>query len=198
LHQKVYLAHEETGDSPFFVSKRSILQKGAKKQNVRAHPGLRDHRVGSVNEQKVAQEVTLLAQPLCEAEGVELIHIEFQREPSGRILRVYIDKPGGIYLEDCVALSRQLTDILDVKLGEIGPYHLEVTSPGPDRPLSRKQDFEAFKGSSARIKTNRPFNGQRNFKGILLGISGERVNLQIGDQTIAIPYGDIIRARLAS
>jgi ribosome maturation factor RimP len=64
--------------------------------------------------------------------------------------------------------------------------------------LSRKQDFEAFKGSPARIKTNRPFNGQKNFKGILIGMSEEQVNLQIGEETIAIPYGDIIKARLAS
>ena len=174
------------------------MQHGAKKQSIKADSGLRNHRVAPVNEKKIAQQVTLLAVPLCESEGVELIHIEFQREPSGRILRVYIDKPGGINLKDCVGISRQLADILDVKLGEIGPYHLEVTSPGPDRPLSRKQDFETFKGSRARIKTNRPFNGQKNFKGILLGMSGEQVNLQIGDQTIAIPYRDIIKARLAS
>jgi ribosome maturation factor RimP len=175
-----------------------MLQRSAKKQTIKTDSGLRNHRVAPANEQEVAQQVALLAEPLCESEGVELIHIEFQREPSGRILRVYIDKPDGINLSDCVGISRQLGDILDVKLGEIGPYHLEVTSPGTDRPLSRKQDFEAFKGSHARIKTNRPFNGQKNFKGILLGMSEEQVNLQIGEQRIAIPFRDIIKARLAS
>ena len=139
-----------------------------------------------------------LAQPLCESLGFELIHVEFQRESSGRILRLYIDKPGGINLDDCADVSRQLGDILDVNLDEIGPYHLEVTSPGVERPLAKKKDFEKFKGNRIRIKTNQPVNGQKNFNGILLGISGEQVNLQIGEQTIAIPYQDIFKARLAS
>lgn len=149
------------------------------------------------NEKKVAAQVSTLAEPLCAAEGFELVHVEFQREASGRILRLYIDKPGGINLDDCVGVSRQIGDILDVNLEELGPYSLEVTSPGPRRPLVKHQDFEKFKGHRAKITTRRALNGQKNFTGTLLGISGEQVNLQIGEENILIPYQDISKARLS-
>ncbi len=150
-----------------------------------------------MNEKRVAAKVGTLAEPLCAAEGLELVHVEFQREANGRILRLYIDKPGGISLEDCVGVSRQMGDILDVNLEEVGPYNLEVTSPGPKRPLAKHQDFERFKGRRAKITTSRPLNGQRKFTGILAGISAEQVNLQIGEENIVIPYRDISKARLA-
>jgi ribosome maturation factor RimP len=134
---------------------------------------------------------------LCASEGLELVHVEFQRESSGRILRLYVDKPDGINLDDCASVSRQMGDLLDVNLEDIGPYSLEVTSPGPERPLAKQEDFDKFKGSRAKIKTSRPLNGQKNFTGVLKGISGKQVNLQIGEQTIAIPYQDILKARLA-
>ena len=150
-----------------------------------------------VSEQKVAGLVRSLAEPLCASEGLELVHVEFQREANGRILRLYIDKPDGINLDDCVGVSRQMGDILDVNLENIGPYSLEVTSPGPRRPLAKHEDFEKFKGNRVKLKTSRPLNGQKNFTGILMGISGEQVNLQIGKENIVIPYQDILKARLA-
>ena len=157
----------------------------------------RNRRRKSVSEHKVPGLVRALAEPLCESEGLELVHVEFQREASGRILRLYIDKPDGIKLDDCVGVSRQMSDILDVNLEDLGPYSLEVTSPGPQRPLAKQEDFEKFKGNRVKIKTNRPLDGQKNFTGILMGISGEQVNLQIGEETIVIPYQDILKARLA-
>ena len=138
-----------------------------------------------------------MVEPLCASEGLELVHVEFQRESSGRILRLYIDKPDGINLDDCASVNRQMGDLLDVNLEDIGPYSLEVTSPGPERPLAKQEDFDKFKGSRAKIKTSRPLNGQKNFTGVLRGIIGEQVNLQIGEQTVAIPYQDISKARLA-
>jgi len=141
--------------------------------------------------------VRALAEPLCASEGLELVHVEYQREANGRILRLYIDKPGGIVLDDCVAVSRQMGDILDVNLDDIGPYNLEVTSPGPQRPLGKREDFDKFKGSRVKLKSSRPLNGQRNFTGILKGISGGQVTLQIGEEAIVIPYQDISKARLA-
>lgn len=159
-----------------------------------AGPG--DPRQGREKEQKVIDRVWSLAQPLCEAEGLELIQVEYQRESAGRVLRMYVDKPGGIRLDDCVGVSRQISDILDVNLEDVGPYSLEVTSPGPERPLAKKQDFDKFKGSRAKIKTYQPLNGQKNFTGVLLGISGDAVSLQIGEQVITIAYADISKARL--
>ena len=149
-----------------------------------------------VNEKKVVQQVWALAETLCASEGLELIQVEYQRESAGRILRLYIDKPGGINLEDCVGVSRQMGDILDVALETAGPYNLEVTSPGPERPLAKKQDYEKFKGSRVKIKTNHRLNGQKNFTGVLLGISNDQVKLQIGEQIIKLSHVNISKARL--
>lgn len=170
---------------------------GAKKKYSKKKSQQQSRSHTPVSEQKITGQVKALAEPLCASEGLELVHVEFQREANGRILRLYIDKPGGINLDDCVGISRQMGDILDVNLEEMGPYNLEVTSPGPDRPLAKHDDFETFKGNRVKIKTNRPLNGQKNFTGILMGISGEHVNLQIGNEDIVIPYQDISKARLA-
>jgi len=139
-----------------------------------------------------------IADPLCKAEGVELVHIEYQRETRGRILRLYIDKPGGITLDDCVRISRQFSDLLDAKIETEEPYSLEVSSPGPDRPLGNAVDFEKFKGNVAKIKTNLPVDGQKKFKGVLLGISEGTVKLMINEKTVAIPFQDITKARLVN
>ena len=167
-----------------------------KKQHIKQGSGPGNRRHSKVNEQKIVDQVGALAKPLCESEGMELIHVEFQRESRGRILRLFIDKPDGINLSDCVVISRQMGDILDVNLGDIGPFNLEVTSPGPSRPLASTEDFEKFKGSRVKIRTNRSINGQKNFKGILLGISDGQVNLQLGEQIFTIPNQDILKARL--
>jgi len=175
-------------DSSTVRTKKHHLKEGS-------GPGNRHHP--PVNEQKIVDQVGALAKPVCESEGMELIHVEFQRESGGRILRLYIDKPDGVRLNDCVVISRQMGDIIDVNLDDIGPFNLEVTSPGSSRPLASKEDFEKFKGNRVKIKTNRSIDGQKNFKGILLGISDGQVNLQLGEQLVAIPHQDILRARLA-
>ena len=149
-----------------------------------------------VNEQKVIEQVWSLADPVCNAEGLELIQVEYQRESAGRVLRLYVDKPGGIKLDDCVGVSRQMSDILDVNLEDVGPYSLEVTSPGPERPLARKQDFAKFEGSRVKIKTCQPLNGRKNFKGVLLGVSADEVSLQLEDQVITFAHADISKAYL--
>lgn len=159
-------------------------------------PGSQHPRPPRMKEKAVTAKVEELTTPLCEAEGLDLVHVEFQRENVGRILRLYIDKPNGITLDDCAGISRQMGDLLDVNLVEIGPYSLEVTSPGPDRPLSKRADFEKFIGNQAKIKTVRPLDGQKNFNGILSGISGDQVLLQVGENLVTIAVEDISKARL--
>jgi ribosome maturation factor RimP len=144
----------------------------------------------------ILRQVIELAEPLCTSEGIELVHTEFQREARGRILRLFIDKTGGVTLDDCVNVSRQLGDLLDVELGDIGAYNLEVTSPGRERPLSKEKDFERFKGRSAKIRTTQPVNGQKNFSGVLLGLSDRTVKLSVGEKTFAFRLEDISKARL--
>ena len=168
-----------------------------KKRHSKRKDESRDLRQERANEQKVIKQTWSLAEPLCESEGLELIQVEYQRESAGRILRLYVDKPGGIGIDDCIAVSRQLGDILDVNLEDVGPYSLEVTSPGSERPLAKKQDFDKFKGKRAKIKTYQPLNGRQNFNGVLLGISGDKVSLQIDEQIITVSYEDISKARLS-
>jgi len=138
-----------------------------------------------------------LLDPLCEAEGMELVHIECQREAGGRILRLYIDKPGGVTLDDCIHISRQSSDMIDVYLEDTGPFNLEVSSPGQNRPLGKKRDFNRFKGNRVNIRTDSSVSGQKKINGVLLGISEDVVKVSINDQIGDIPYSEIVKARLA-
>jgi ribosome maturation factor RimP len=151
----------------------------------------------------MAGRIRKLAEPLCEIEGIELVHAEAQQGPDGSVIRVYIDRPqgGGVTIEDCVHISRKLSEAMDVYISgpdmeNIGPYNLEVSSPGPNRPLGKKSDFKKFKGQRVEIKTEKFIDGQKRFKGVLSGISEENVNLLINSRNIDIPFQEIIRARL--
>lgn len=147
---------------------------------------------------KVVAAAWELAEPIFNAEEMELIHIEYQREIGGRVLRLYADKPGGITLGDCSVISSQLGDILDLKLETNDAYTLEISSPGIDRPVSRLSDFEKFEGQQAKIKIAQPINGQKKFKGILSGIMESNVQIKTEKETVSIPYQDIIKARLVN
>jgi ribosome maturation factor RimP len=169
-----------------------------KRNSKKKRPVNRINAFSPKNAQLIIKEAKALAEPLCESEGLELVYLEYQREPGGWVMRLYIDRPGGITLDDCVNVSRQINDLLDVQLEDIGPYHLEVTSPGPRRPLAKKRDFEKFRGNLARIKTVRSINGKKNFKGVLMGISGDQLKLLVGEETVTISLEDISRARLVN
>ncbi len=168
-----------------------------KRRKFNAKPAdTRSRQSGSKKEKHIVRQVAALAGPLCASERLELVHVEYQREPGGRILRLYIDRDGGVTLDDCANVSRQLNDLLDVHLDEIGRYNLEVTSPGPERPLSTLQDYERFKGRKAKIKTLQPIGDQKNFSGIILGVAAEQIKLSSNEKIVAIPFGDISKARL--
>jgi len=150
-------------------------------------------------QRELAAQVVRMVTPICSAQGCELVHCEFRREPAGLVLRLYIDKPGGVGLADCVGVSRQVSDLLDAGLDEaVGPYNLEVSSPGVERPLSREVDFQRFSGRRARIRTAAAIAGQKNFTGRLAGVAEGRVTLEVDDRLVAIPMADIVRARLTA
>ncbi len=156
----------------------------------------------SLNKEKMIKRVTDIAEPLCESEGLELVAVEFQLEASGRVLRLYIDKPGGISLHDCTLINRQLGDLLDVyddsDLKNSGAYNLEVSSPGQNRPLSKMSDFERFKGKKAQIKTAVEMEGRKKFEGILSGVSKDCVNLLTEEKIFKIPFQKITKANLCT
>ena len=141
-------------------------------------------------------KVWRLAEPLCLSEGLELVHVEYRREPAGRTLRIYLDKPGGVTLDDCVNVSRQLSDLLDVSLETEVSYRMEVSSPGIQRPLGRLGDFERYKGSRAKVRTAQALEGRKNFTGTVQGLSGLSVLLMVDNQTVSIAFTDIVKAHL--
>ncbi|WP_373501502.1 ribosome maturation factor RimP [Desulfococcus sp.] len=149
-------------------------------------------------ERRIIARVYELGEPLCEADGMELVCVEYQREPHGRVLRLYLDKPGGVTLGDCASFSRQIGDLLDVALDEAGAYSLEVSSPGPNRPLGKKRDFVRYQGNSVEIRTSQALGGRKKFKGILEGMSEDTVHLRMNNTALAIPYALIVRARLVN
>ncbi len=151
----------------------------------------------SERDRLVLERVGAVVGPLAEAEGLELVAVEFQRETAGWILRVYLDKAGGITLDDCQRVSHQLGDLLDVEDLIDHAYTLEVSSPGLDRPLVAEADFLRFAGRQVRIQTETPVEGQRRFRGRLLGIAAGAVQLELeGGRQVAIPHAAIEKARL--
>lgn len=151
--------------------------------------------VGATSNPSVAR-VWQLAEPLCRSEGMELVFVEFKRENSGPVLRLYLDKEGGVNLDDCATVSRQISDMLDVGLQTASAYRLEVSSPGFQRPLGKMDDFERFKGEKAKIRTAQPINGQKNFTGVLDGVSREDIRIEIDHQAITIALDNIVKAHL--
>ncbi len=129
--------------------------------------------------------------------GYELVGVEHRPQGGGsELLRVYIDKPAGIGLEDCTAVSHQLSGVLDVEDPIAGEYALEVSSPGLDRPLFDLAHFEHFAGSQAKVKLNRALDGRRNFRGQLVGVEGDDVLMLVDGETYRLPFGQIDSARL--
>lgn len=149
-----------------------------------------------MEKEKLIKEVWELAEPVVLAKGMELVEVEWQRERQGWVLRLYIDKPGGVNLGDCVKVSEVISDLLDAKDLIHHSYHLEVSSPGIERPLRKKEDFKRFAGDKVRITLKNPLSGRKNFTGLLKGLEGEEVILEIDGGEVRIPYEEIKKAQL--
>ena len=143
------------------------------------------------------QELAALFEPVVESMGYELVGVEFQQGGSHGTLRVYIDHENGVSLDDCAEISHQISGILDVEEPIRQAYDLEISSPGLDRPLFKRDDYTRFAGQKARIKLAVTLNGRRNFKGRLLGL-GENgdVRIEVDGEEFELPYADIARANL--
>jgi len=134
--------------------------------------------------------------PLLADMGVELVDIEFRREGHGWVLRIYIDRSGGVTLEDCAKVSREVSSYLEVEDPIEHAYHLEVSSPGLERPLKKERDFIRFSGRMARVKLREKRNDQRVFIGKLQGMENEEVLLEVDGRIERFLPADIARARL--
>ncbi|MDY6861403.1 MAG: ribosome maturation factor RimP [Thermodesulfobacteriota bacterium] len=146
---------------------------------------------------EIYEDIRRVAEPAIEALGMELIKVEIATKHKGRILRLYIDKEGGINLDDCVTISRQINPMLDVENILKGSYTIEVSSPGLDRPLTREKDFIKYKGESIKIETKESIENRKNFQGEIVDIKDKILVLKIEEgKTAEIPLFLIMKARL--
>lgn len=143
---------------------------------------------------KVSQELADLIRPAVEGMGFELVGVEF--DSHQRTLRIYIDHPAGVGLDECSKVSYQISGVLDVEDPIPGRYQLEVSSPGMDRPLFTLEHFERFVGRGVRVQLARPLDGRRRFKGQLLAVEGDEIRLLEEGKEYRVPYLLIDRARL--
>ena len=138
-----------------------------------------------------------LLEPGIRSMGYELVGVEYHGGgKGGGLLRVYIDNEQGISADDCQRVSYQVSGVLDVADPIPGHYTLEVSSPGLDRLLFRLQDFERFTGQLVRVYMRFPIEGQRRFKGRLLGLREDRVVVEQDGTQVSLPYDQIEQARL--
>ena len=145
----------------------------------------------------VADRVQAIAERVAIDHGLELVHAEVAGPENKPIVRIFIDKPNGVTHQDCSEVSLHVGTVLDVEDFIHASYTLEVSSPGIERGLYKLQDYERFAGSLAKMRTRKPLNGQRNFRGRLLGIDGEDVLFE--DRTsgrVTIPFEIIAKANL--
>ena len=128
--------------------------------------------------------------------GMELVEVQFRRESHGWVLRLFIDRPGGVTIDDCATVSREISAYLDVEDLIEHAYHLEVSSPGLERPLKREADFVRFAGRKARIKLCEPVDGQKVFVGMLEGVNNGDVIMEVDGKRHRFAFSSISRARL--
>ena len=143
--------------------------------------------------------VTILAEQVAASMGMEVVLVEIKGGGNRSIVRTFIDKPGGVSLNDCERFSKRLSVQLDVEDWIPFSYILEVSSPGLDRPLVREADYRRFAGQNAKVRTRLPVKGQRSFRGKILGVTEGRVGLEVAPgKQIEIALSDIEKASLVA
>ena len=145
---------------------------------------------------KVTEQVAAFAEPVVQEHGCELWDVEYVREGSEYFLRLYIDKAGGVDINDCEAISRAVDPILDEKDPVPGSYHFEVCSAGLERALKRPGDFERFMGSPITVKLYRPYNGLKELPCVLRGYDSGKLTVESGKETITFEKSQVALVRL--
>ena len=144
---------------------------------------------------KLEQLQAMLA-PVVEALGYQCWGVEFISQGKHSLLRVYIDSADGILVEDCEKVSRQISGVLDVEDPIASEYTLEVSSPGMDRPLFTLEQFAAHAGGQVKIKLRSPFEGRRNFQGILRGTEEQDIVVLVDDHEYLLPIDSVDKANI--
>ena len=137
-----------------------------------------------------------MLESIVEADGYELVHVEFLPRGRASVLRIYIDKDGGIGISDCQQVSRKVSTVLDVEDVISDHYTLEVSSPGLERPLFKASDYERFAGQEVRMRTSQKVDERQNFIGLLRGIVKQVIEIECDSQTYHIPIDLVTKANL--
>jgi ribosome maturation factor RimP len=145
---------------------------------------------------EIVDQARTIAQAILSEEGMELVDIEYRRESKGWVLRLYLDKEGGVTLNDCTRISQEVGRSLDIEDLIRNPYTLEVSSPGLTRSLRTEKDFMRYRHRLIRIKTVNPIENRRQFKGRLLGFSENRIEIEIEGEVFQIPLSNVAKANL--
>ena len=144
----------------------------------------------------VTQSVTELIEPGLLADGLELVDVEFKKEGKNWILRIYIDREGGVTLADCQKVSRLAGDLIEVEEVIEPVYTLEVSSPGLNRVLKKEKDFLKYSGKKINVQCHAPMDGRKKFTGILTGFIDQSIHLEVDGQHYTIPLNLVAKANL--
>lgn len=144
----------------------------------------------------VTKQVSDLVEPILDELGFELIDVEYLTDRGRWVLRLYIDREGGVTIDDCAKVSNELGDLIDIKNIIEHEYFLEVSSPGLNRPLKKEADFIRVIGKKVKVRTKTPLNGQRNFMGVLKDFKERELHIQSEGQLITVAWSDIEKANL--
>jgi len=154
-----------------------------------------------IGEQPIAQRVATLLEPLLSREGFELCEVEWLREGQGWVLRLYVDRPGGVTIDHCQELSRTVETVLDVEDFIEPTYALEVSSPGVERPLRKPEHFQRFAGERVQVRTFGPVDSgqgaRKSWTGVLRGFEDGAVLVEADGRLHRIPHGKIAKAHVA-
>ena len=145
---------------------------------------------------KLTDKIAEIARPVVEEEGCSLWDVEYVREAGTWYLRVFIDRDGGVSIDDCERVSRRLDPILDEEDPIPDSYVFEVGSAGADRELKRPGDFEQFMGSEVEVKLYRPVDGSKHYTGTLSGYEAGAVSLTVGEKALRFPKEQVAQVRL--
>ena len=143
-----------------------------------------------------SEQLSQLLRPVVEAMGYELVGVEYLDRRGDGLLRVYIDQEAGISVDDCQQVSHQVSGLLDVEDPVAGAYTLEVSSPGLDRPLFTAEHYQRFAGHTVRIQLGAPLDGKRKFTGLLQGMQGSDILVEVEGTCLALPLAQVQKARL--
>ena len=144
----------------------------------------------------VSQAVVSLIEPILMAEELELVDVEYKKEGKSWVLRIFIDKEGGVTIEDCQKVSRLTGDLIDVEETITTTYSLEVSSPGLNRVLKREEDFLKFKGRQIYLHSLSPIDNRKKFNGILTDFKDQTVFIEVDGEVLGIPLRHVGKANL--